>query len=1017
MAEKTMPEDNFDPNATQMLDAGGDADRGSRPPSVDAGSQSDSIERRSDRETVIHRPASTQMDTMAFSKDEESDEISVSKLTNLPSMQETGEFSVDESRDMGTRGAGTVAANDVTGEFSVSGATMNPRLTERKTERNTLRSGGGGDNFEDMVPERIGNYQIKSVLGRGGMGVVYLASQVGLNRDVALKMVLAGAHASKNQLARFEAEAKAVAKLQHPNIVQVFEVGKQDGLPYFSLEFVDGMPLDQKLGGKPLPPREAAQVLEKICRAMQYAHERGILHRDLKPANILLTIDGQPKVTDFGLAKQLEDEDSGATKAGTIMGTPSYMSPEQAQGLVDELTPASDQYSLGAMLYELLTGRPPFLGTKAFDTISQVVHKEPVPPCQLQESMPVDIDTICLKALQKTADKRYKSCAEMAEDLTRFLKGEPILARPVSLLERGWRWCKRNPLIAIPSALAVCLLIATAVISSWSYMQISAQALIITDERDEAKRQRDEANKQRTEAEKQKLIATQNEEKATKEKEEAERQRILANEAKLLAEKNQQLAEQQAMLALQNIQFFITEIDEKLAKQPGMNELRIGMLEVLDKKWEELDKSLTGGIQGQAIPTQMAVRYKIAEAWTSLDKLEQANKQFEAIEKIARERLIVKNRNDATRVNLARLLVRWAPIQKRLTSDPAVEEKLQTEAHELLREVLKDPRPEPGSPLPFEVSDILQQSLIRNASLKIKAGKVEVAGTLYKEVQELSQKVLDDLKVAAPWTKEVSDERKTLIKSYFLQNLDIAKTGQANVLCRLGKVEQAIPVYEQAIESRRAGLAANPSDRNERDQLAMQYRNYGQYMLRSDRIEDAVRLIGNSHDLAEKNYSEDSKNANYKRAYGHSLYYWAVARSEAGQGPDSLALFERSRALRQGMFDVSPDQSNKVNLMLSEARLGNQEAAEKWIGELSKSTSKDPDLRIDLARALAQLSAQQPEADKRVELKNKAIAALEQAVADGLLDPFAVTSEVDLKPIRGESGFAKVVETIKAAAH
>ncbi len=1011
MSEKTKPEDDFDPNATQMLDAGGNADRGSQPPSFKGGSQSDSLEHRSDQETIIHRQQSTQMDTMAYAKDEEVDEISISKLTNLPSVQETGEFSVDQSR-----GAGTVATNDATGEFSVSGATVNPRLTQRKTERNTLRSGGAGD-FEDIVPEKIGNYAIKKVLGRGGMGVVYLASQVGLNRDVALKMVLAGAHASKNQLARFEAEAKAVAKLQHPNIVQVFDVGKQDGLPYFSLEFVDGMPLDQRLGGKPLPPREAAQIVERICRAMQYAHDQGILHRDLKPANILLTKDGQPKVTDFGLAKQLEDEDSSATKAGTIMGTPSYMSPEQAQGLVDELTPASDQYSLGAMLYELLTGRPPFLGTKAFDTISQVVHKEPVPPCQLQETMPVDIDTICLKALQKVADKRYASCAEMADDLARFLKGEPILARPVSMAERSWRWCKRNPLIAIPSALAVGLLIATAGITTWSYLQISAQAVIITDERDEAKKQRDEANKQRTEAEKQKLIATQNEEKARQEKEEAEKQRILANEAKLLAEKNQKLAEQQAMLALQNIQFFITEIDEKLAKQPGMTDLRIGMLEILDKKWEDLDKGLAGGIQGQAIPTQMAVRYKIAEAWVSLDKLESANKQFEAIEKIARERLIVKDRNDATRVNLARLLVRWANVRQRLTGDPAIAETMQDEANELLREVLRDPKPEPGSPQPFEITDVLQQSLVRGASIKLKAGKLEIAGKLYKEVQDLNQKVVDEINANADWFKAIPDERKAMVKSYFSQGADLGRTGQANVLCRQGKVEQAIPIYEQVIKSRRAGLEAKPDDRNERDQLSLQLRNYGQNMMRTGRVDDAVRLIGNAHDLTEKNFGEDPNNAGFKRAHGHSLYYLGVARFEAGQLPDSIALFERSRALRQEMFDVSPDQSNKVSLMLSEARLGNQEAAEKWIGELSKVTVKDPDLRLDLARALSQLAAQQPDAAKRGELKDRAVAALEQAVADGLADPFAITSEVDLKPIRGEAGYSKAIEAIKAKAN
>jgi tetratricopeptide (TPR) repeat protein/tRNA A-37 threonylcarbamoyl transferase component Bud32 len=292
---------------------------------------------------------------------------------------------------------------------------------------------------------RVPGYEILAELGRGGMGVVYKARQERLNRVVALKMVLAGAHASPHQLARFHAEAEAVAQVQHPGIVQIFEVGEHDGLPFFSLEFVEGGSLADKIDGKPRPPREAAETAELLARTMAVAHQHGIIHRDLKSANVLLTADGQPKITDFGLAKRIEG-DSDLTKSGTLMGSPSYMSPEQARGQTREIGPLSDLYSLGAVLYDLLTGRPPFVGTSLLETLYQVRNQEPLPPSRLQPKVPRDLETICLKCLQKEPGKRYAGCAALAEDLHRFLAGEPIRARPVSSAERLWRWCRRNPL-------------------------------------------------------------------------------------------------------------------------------------------------------------------------------------------------------------------------------------------------------------------------------------------------------------------------------------------------------------------------------------------------------------------------------------------------------------------------------------------------------------------------------------------------------------------------------------------
>ena len=264
-------------------------------------------------------------------------------------------------------------------------------------------------------PERVqvAGYEILGELGRGGMGVVYQARHVKLNRPVALKMILAGSHAGESELARFRAEAEAVALVQHPNIVQIYEIGEQDGRPFFSLEYVAGGSLAAKLNGTPLPARQAAQLVETLARTMQAAHDQGIIHRDLKPANVLLTKDGVPKITDFGLAKQLGSA-KGQTQSGAIMGTPSYMAPEQAAGKTREIGPAADVYALGAILYELLTGRPPFKAESAMETLLQTLEKEPLPPTLLNPKIDRDLETICLKCLQKQAADRYASASAVA---------------------------------------------------------------------------------------------------------------------------------------------------------------------------------------------------------------------------------------------------------------------------------------------------------------------------------------------------------------------------------------------------------------------------------------------------------------------------------------------------------------------------------------------------------------------------------------------------------------------------
>jgi serine/threonine protein kinase/WD40 repeat protein/Tfp pilus assembly protein PilF len=337
----------------------------------------------------------------------------------------------------------------------------------------------------------VPGYEILGVLGRGGMGVVYQARHLRLNRLVALKMILAGNLAGPGHHARFRAEAEAVARLQHPNIVQIYEVGELNGLPYFSLEYVSGGTLTHVLNGTPQPARAAANLVRILALAVEYAHQRGILHRDLKPANILLANgEGEPsqhdstseplrlplasylpKITDFGLAKQ-RDADVGHTGSGDVLGTPSYMAPEQAEGKVRQIGPTADVYALGAILYELLTGRPPFKARTPLDTLRQVIFENPVPISRAQHAVPRDLETICLKCLQKEPHKRYASARALAEDLQRFLADQSILARRSSSLERGWRWCRRNPAVAALVSSVVILLLIIAIGASMAAVRL-----------------------------------------------------------------------------------------------------------------------------------------------------------------------------------------------------------------------------------------------------------------------------------------------------------------------------------------------------------------------------------------------------------------------------------------------------------------------------------------------------------------------------------------------------------------
>ncbi len=336
------------------------------------------------------------------------------------------------------------------------------------------RRAEGGGRALGMTGQRFGNYELLEKVGQGGMGVVYKARQVNLDRIVALKLLPFGQFSREDVVQRFQTEAAAAAGLQHPHIVAIHDVGEQEGQHYFSMDFIEGQTLAEVVREKPLPARRAASYLKTIAEAVHYAHQHGILHRDLKPSNILIDRSDQPRITDFGLAKRLT-VDSDMTLTGQVLGSPNFMAPEQAEGRLQAIGLPTEVYSLGALLYHLLTRQPPFQAETLTTLLKQVIEIDPVPPRLLNPSIPQDLETICLKCLEKEPGKRYATAQMLADELGRFLDGQPVLARPIGAAGKAWRWCRRNPRLATAVAAAFLSLLIGLAGVAWQWRRAESE--------------------------------------------------------------------------------------------------------------------------------------------------------------------------------------------------------------------------------------------------------------------------------------------------------------------------------------------------------------------------------------------------------------------------------------------------------------------------------------------------------------------------------------------------------------
>jgi serine/threonine-protein kinase len=799
-------------------------------------------------------------------------------------------------------------------------------------------------------------------------------------------MVLAGAHASEVQLARFQHEAHAVASLQHPNIVQIYEVGQHDGLPYFSLEFVDGGSLSEKVHRQPQPPRNAAYLIETLARAMAYAHQHGIIHRDLKPANVLLTSHGIRKIADFGLAKRLE-VDASPTKSGALLGTPSYMAPEQARGEIHGVGPAADIYALGAMLYELLTGRAPFQTANPMETLVRVTQEEVVPPSRLQPAIPHDMEVICLKCLQKEPGKRYATAEDLAEDLRRFLSGEPIRARPISGLERWWRWCKRNPKLAGAAAAILVLLLVVSVGSTWA-------ALTIRQQRNAALKAREEA---------------------------------VRNEA---------IANDQADLALETLNTLITRVQRRLYREPGVQSLKRDLLETaLDGLKRVANQASTEGKkQGKMSDAYLQMGALAMEFGQS----EQAYGYFELCRDLTKAALQEEPNSHRWKLRLAETYINLGQLSGQVRRDMKKALEFYTEALKLRQEIAAVPaeqRRQENARLPWEdwltpffsqlhlseaytrvglthyvLGDSAQAEAPILASLKIRQRLVsellvgEAAWTLSATPCTMNNPLA--VVASAPWfVNFASEQRQNLARNYHLIG---------EIYHRLHNLEKSRDYYAKCAAIREEALQQNPQDFRLRGDLAEFYSYYGTVALRLGDPRDALSLYDRSVALHREVVAKD-KNVQYERNLAQALYNRGLASMRLKDSVGAQAYFQESLKIQDALASNDPaNDLKKMDLMLVLPHCGKHEQGAALAEKLRTGKEKDREVLLNISRCYTQCAAAVgSDSVLRHQYEQKGLAALRAAIDQGYKDIFALEHDPELEALQDHPEYKQLLAKLK----
>lgn len=792
----------------------------------------------------------------------------------------------------------------------------------------------------------VDGYDLLEELGRGSVGVVYKARHRALNRLVALKMVMAGGHVGREQLVRFATEARAVATLRHPAIVQIHEIGESGGLPYLSLEYVDGPSLDRTLGGRPQDPRDAVRLVATLADAVHLAHRSGILHRDIKPANVLISSGGAPKLTDFGLAKDLHD-DSSQTCAGTLLGTPCYMAPEQATGDPATLGPAVDIHALGAILYEMLVGRPPFLGATPYETTMQVVNDEPVAPSRLVGALPPDVETICLKCLQKDPAKRYHDAEALADDCRRFLRDEPILSRPTSTLERAWRWCRRNPRSAALTASVAGLVAIVAVGSPLAAFHI------------EARRQEAET--------------------AGKRSQDSAREAVT-----------------KTTLALNTLQLLVDETQSTLRGVPGTRRLKSDLLDIALDGLERIAESssneaLDGSDSGPIGALVMRAHMMRAAIYRDLGKSEKALEEYAVAEAIARRRAAAQPDKPATKGNLAKVLMAFGEAQTKLGRDiPAARVRLE-EALRLWRDLESSSRTaDQRATASVNVAEACESL----AAACARIGDTAVAAALFEEALDRRR----DLARAFPENRDLTAE------------VARASVAMAEIAFTQGDPALARSRYAECVDTFEAIVAASPGDLGARLRLADTLGNYGDCCLRSGAPDEARDLVERALAIHRELAAIDEEDIDLRRSIGVDLYRLAVIDSVAGSPSGTSGRIGECERLRKAIVDQDPDDTlHRIEWMLALARSGDHAVAAGMAADFREG-DPDAGVLLDLARCFAQcaVAAGGTAPDLAERYIGAAADSLDAAVRSGFVDVVSIRTDPDLTPLRADPRFVSL---------
>jgi eukaryotic-like serine/threonine-protein kinase len=852
----------------------------------------------------------------------------------------------------------------------------------------------------------IPGYKILGELGRGAMGVVYKAHQELADRTVALKVMLNLDHAREAEIARFKVEAQAAARLEHPNIIHVFDVGQEGELPYFTLEFVEGGTLASKISKQMLTIDQSAKMLHTLATAIAYAHSREVIHRDLKPANILLTHDGKPKIADFGLARRTDDV-SHLTVDGTILGTPNYMSPEQAAGEQEVIGPLSDVYTLGAIFYELLVGRPPFKAATGWEVIQQVRSAEPTPPTTLQPGIPRDLETICLKCLQKAPDKRYGSAQLLADDLQRFLNNEPILARPIGQLERIVRLCRRYPREArLLGLIATLLLLMTGGAVATAYR--------INSDRERISQQVDQISKQRDE---------------------------------ITVEKK--LSDDRLTTYRQTVSKLVNNVPNILEGAPlgtGTRQEFLGLMkQILDgsEDAEAVGPSKQWGREAVAIREGEIL---LAQAHADRGRSDRADQVAElysqAATKFAEAQQIAQEVLDSHPADMSKAAANLANAISRVANTATLRNTPWTEvvpihkrAKELRREALaaeKDNKPGIAlrkAELAAELNRYADFLLTINGTdtLRFANGAMENI----REAIELLESSIAEL---PPGENNQITARRDLASSFGT----LARAAE-----RIGKDDQAEYGYSQSAEVMRKLADDFPNRFSFRKRSLEATNAYGDHLMRKNADPSKLRLqyqlglgdLKSTLDTPEMYSLQHGQN-------GMAMQYYRLGIADLRLGDPAQAKmdFERSALLReiawretmqnlskqQGESQLDSTISQRIELMLAQARCGNTNSAlqhAKWLRERAESLVKEgQDARAGGAKAMDLflhvastygISSEHLSVTERTKAINAALKAIKRSIETGYQDLNYLLYDPDLEPLQKLDEYQKLVATLK----